>query len=98
MKIKLEIINLTLEDMNILVPRINLIKDKIYPKLKIDYTLLKRNPNSIRINQEINDDDTALTLFNLFNNLNFNQKGKNIIQFNCSLKNNITEYGKEVKE
>ena len=95
MKIKLEIINLTLDDCNILVPRINLIKDKIYPKLKVEYTLFKKNTNSIRINQEINDNDTALTLFNLFNNLNFNQKGKNKIQFHCSLNNNITEYGKE---
>lgn len=95
MELILEINNLSLEDYDILLPRINLIKDKVYPKLEIDYTLLKRNPNSIRINQEIEDSNVAMTLFKLFNNLNFNQKSKmNVIEFKCSLNNRISKYGR----
>lgn len=90
MKLILNINGLGAEDLKILLPKINLIKDKIYPSLEVE----DKN-NEIHILQDIQDMDKALTLFKLLNNLNFNrQTDTGHIRFHCSLNEDNNNYGK----
>ena len=55
---------LTEEEQDQLLSRLEIIKDKIYPELDIDFSCLHRE-NRVWIDQEITDDNKALELFKL---------------------------------
>ena len=55
MILKLHITGLTREEQEEVLRQLELIRDKAYPDLEIDRSILKRSPNWIRINQEIED-------------------------------------------
>lgn len=74
MEINLKINGLTIEEKEILLKKIDLIKDNIYPELNVDYSMLKHSPNWISIKNEIDDYAVAFELFRLLSNLDFPHK------------------------
>ena len=53
------------EERDYVLKQLELIKDNIYNDLVIEYSMLKRVPNSIWIDEDIEDDNVALELFRL---------------------------------
>ena len=80
MRLILQINDLDREEVNFLLPRINLIRDKVHTDLEVRYTdEWKGHSNWINIDQEINNIDKALLLFKLFNNLHYNKDNVKIL-------------------
>ena len=69
----LKIAGLNPYDRDILLTKFELIKDKLYPSLDIDFTMLKSYPNSIYINHKFEDSECemALQLYNLLKGIKF---------------------------
>ena len=72
MILKLYITGLTIPEREEVLKQLNLIRDKVYPELDIDYSLLKHSPNSIIINQEIEDIGKAAFLLECIQSLHIN--------------------------
>lgn len=72
MILKLHITGLTREEQEEVLKQLELIKDAVYPDLNIDRSILKRSPNWIRINQEIDDINNAVLLLQCFQSLHIN--------------------------
>lgn len=72
MILKLDITGLTREEQEEVLKQLELLKDKVYPDLNIDRSILKRSPNWIRINQEIDDVKKATFLLKCFQSLHIN--------------------------
>ena len=71
MFLKLYIRGLTQEEQYTLLKKIEIIQHHIYPELVVDYSYLKRHPNTISIDQEIHDEDKACELFRCLKSLDF---------------------------
>lgn len=71
MFLKLYIKGLTREEQYEIVKKIEIIQHHIYPELDVSYSFLKRNPNTISINQEIPDEEVAFDVFKCLKAINF---------------------------
>ena len=72
MILKLDVTGLTRDEQEEVLKQLELIKDTVYPDLDIDRSILKRSPNWIRINQEIDDINNAVLLLQCFQSLHIN--------------------------
>lgn len=74
-KLLLKIEDLTIEEQEILLKKIDLIIHHIYKPLEkdLDYSILKHSPNWIRIESDLKE-DKAFSLFKLFKELTFPHK------------------------
>lgn len=66
----LNIEGLTIEEREVLLKKIEIIKYNILKEMNVEYSMLKHSPNWIRIDEDIKDMEKALLLFKLLSNLN----------------------------
>lgn len=74
MILKLDINGLTVEEKEDLLRQLDIIKNKVYPDLRWDRSLLHHSPNWISIDQEIEDSEKAAFLLKCFQQLHINHK------------------------
>lgn len=98
-KFKLRITGLNPNDEDLLVSKLEIVKDKLCPKLDIDCTMLKRYPNTITIKHKFNDDDLDLVfeLYNILTKIEFNKtkwdRFDETPHFECGIKYVDENYG-----
>lgn len=71
MLLKLYITGLAQNEQYTLLKKIDIIKHHVYQGLIVESSVLKRSPNWIRINQDINDVDKCFELFKCLEALDF---------------------------
>lgn len=74
MILKLHITGLTIEERDDLLRQLEVIKHHVYPDLRVSYSLLKSRPNSITIDQNIEDSEKALFLLQCIQQLHITHK------------------------
>ena len=74
MILKLHITGLTIEERDDLLRQLEFIKHQVYPDLRVSYSLVKSHPNSITIDQDIEDSEKALFLLQCIQQLHITHK------------------------
>ena len=95
----LEIRGLNPFDRDLLLTKFELIKDKLYENIILDYSYVKSSPNFIRLVANFQHDDisNALYLYDMLNKIEFEKTSYERCicnpTFSLSLNNHIEEYG-----